>query len=144
VRKLIDKLAAILLEPVNEVVTVFLGIYTVLWGLWVLNPLVDTFTTAKLYSALMAFLPNEILWGSIAVFFGLMTMVALAKRMPKNLFYGSAASALHWGVISIFYFIGDTANTGGITALFLAVLSTYIYLNHKVNYTKDQDDAGIS
>lgn len=136
-RQLIDKIAEALLKPVNEIVTYMLGVYTVVWGIWVLVPFFDVFTRAPLYSALLSFIPFEWVWGLIAVFFGILTILGTMKHMPRTMFYGAGASGVHWFVISIFYFIGDWGNTGGITALFLAILSLYIYLNCKIRYDRE-------
>ena len=129
-----NKLAEALLYPVSQVVTALVGIYTIVWGLWVINPLWDTFTHALLYSALLAFIPYEWVWGLLAILSGVLTLFGLAKHRERTIFYGAGVAGLHWFIISIFYFMGDFVNTGGITALFLAVLSSYIYLNCKINY----------
>ena len=41
----------------------YLGIYTILWGLWVANPFWDVFSTAPLYSQLSSIAP-EVFWGT--------------------------------------------------------------------------------
>lgn len=135
--RLLDKFAAALLKPVNEVVTAMLGVYTILWGLWVANPWIDTFTHTALYAQLLEVIPAEWVWGGIAIAFGVLTLTGLVKHRPKTLFYGAGASGIHWFIISIFYFMGDITNTGGITALFIGILSTYIYLNCKLNWEAD-------
>lgn len=138
---MLEKLADVLLKPVSEAVTAQLGVYTILWGLWVLNPLVDTFTTAPVYSQLLTFIGLEWVWALSAIFFGVITLMGLAQHAPRPVFLGAGACALYWFVISIFFFMGDLASTGGISTLFLAVLSTYIYLNCKLNYKYDLLDA---
>ena len=138
-RKILDRFAEILLEPVSKVVTIMLGTYTIIWGLWVTNPWIDTFTSAPLYGALVSFMPIEWLWGLVAVLFGAMTLLGVSRHARRTEFYGAAANGFYWFIISIFYFIGDSANTGGITALFLAILSTYIYLNCKIQYARDNN-----
>lgn len=132
--KLLDRLAVALLKPVNEVVTAMLGVYTITWGLWVANPWIDTFTHTALYSQLLDVIPAEWVWGIFACVFGLLTLVGLLRHLPKTLFSGAGASGIHWFVITIFYFMGDISNTGGITALFICILSGYIYLNCKINW----------
>lgn len=141
-RKMFDKIADVLLKPVSEAVTAQLGIYTILWGLWVLNPFIDTFSAADVYSQLLAFIPFEWAWALIAIFFGIITLMGLAKHKPRPVFLGAAASAVYWFIIAIFYMMGDLASTNGLSALFLAVLSTYIYLNCKLNYKYDLEDPG--
>lgn len=129
-----NKLAAALLYPVSQVVTALLGIYTIVWGLWVANPFWDTFTHAELYSALLQFCPFEWVWGTFAIIAGVLTLFGLMRHLERTIFYGAGVAGFHWFIIAIFYFMGDVVNTGGITAMFLAVLSSYIYLNCKINY----------
>lgn len=45
----------------------------------------------------------------------------------------------HWFMISIFYFIADSASTGGITALFISIYGVFLYLNIKVNFKENKD-----
>lgn len=136
-KRLFDAIAEALLIPVSRVVTALLGLYTMAWGLWVVAPFWDTFTHAAVYSALIDFIPHEFVWGLIAIAAGLLTMLGLIKHFDQATFNGAGISGLHWTVISIFYFMGDVANTAGITAVFVAVLSFYIYLNCKTNYKID-------
>lgn len=135
-----DKVALALLKPVNEVVTYLLGAYTVLWGLWLAAPWWDVFSSAMLYSGLVQLLP-ETVWGLIAIGAGFLTLAGLIKHLPRTFIFGAGAAGLHWFVIGLFYFLGDPTNTGGITAVFLSILATYIYLNVKINRSfGDNDD----
>ena len=138
--KILDTLAEALLRPVNRVVTIFLGVYTVAWGLWVVMPGVDTFNHAQVYSALMSFIPHEFVWGIIAIVAGVLTLTGLVKHFDRTTWSGVGRSGIHWTIIAIFYFMGDVANTAGITATFVAFLSFYIYLNCKINHDLGNTD----
>lgn len=138
-RYILDRVAEALLKPVNAVVTDMVGLYTVIWGLWMLSPWWDVLTHAALYSQMIDLIPYEWAWGLIAISAGLVTVVGSILGYQKTIVRGSAASGLHWFLIAVLYFMGDAANTGGITAIFLAILCAYIYLNCKVRYFLDQN-----
>lgn len=128
-----DKLVAALLKPINTTAIIVLGLYTVLWGLWLAAPWWDVFSRAPLYSHLAHTLP-ETIWGLIAISCGLVTVYGALHPSYKALSIGSTVAFFHWFIISIFYFWGDWQNTGGITALTFSTYALFIHLNVKVNY----------
>jgi len=138
------KLTKALLLPINPAAVVLLGIYTVLWGLWVANPFWTVFTQAPIYDALARvppdLIPSEYFWGTIAVVCGCIITYGAIKRHYRPLTIGAATAGWHWFMISVLYFMGDWQNTGGITAAILAVYGAFIYVNIKVNF-KDHKDA---
>lgn len=121
-----------LLRPINPSVIIILGLYTVIWGLWLANPFWTVFTQAALYSAMAHMLP-EMAWGLIAIASGLLIIRGATKPSFKNLQLGAFTGFLHWLVIGILYLIGDWQNTGGITAIAFALYSALIWLNIKIN-----------
>lgn len=138
-RKIFDIIAEALLKPVNTVVTVLLGFFTISWGLWVVNPFIDSFDS-QAFSALISFMPCEACWGLIAIFAGVMTLLGVWYKQEKTVFLGAESSAVYWFILSIFFFIGDWTSTAWLTASFLFVLATYIYLNCKVRYDLDHSE----
>lgn len=136
-------MARALLLPINPAVVVLLGIYTVVWGFWVANPWWTVFTQAPLYSALsqvtFSVLPPEVFWGCIAMFCGAVTVYGAVKRSYRSLIVGSSVVGWHWFMIAIFYFIGDAASTGGITALLLATYGAYLWVNLRINFRVRHD-----
>lgn len=136
------KLAQALLQPINPASVIILGVYTVVWGLWVANPFWSVFGQAKLFSTLALVAP-EPFWGTIAIICGIVTVIGALKRSYRPLVRGAHACGWHWFMISIFYFIGDPLNTGGITALTFAIVAAYIYLNLRVNFKDDQHNQEI-
>lgn len=132
-----EKLAHALLLPINPSAVIILGVYTVLWGLWVANPFTNVFGHAALYSVLAMVAPS-LFWGCLAITCGTITIVGAVTRRYRPLITGSSVAGWHWFMIAVFYFLGDAVNTGGITALTFAVYSAYIYLNIRVNYHKDK------
>lgn len=144
-----EKLARALLLPINPAVVVLLGIYTVVWGFWVANPFWTVFTQAPLYNALDSIwfvaasgISPEVFWGTIAMLCGAVTTYGAIRRSYRSLITGATVIGWHWFMISIMYFIGDAANTGGITALLMAVYGAFLFLNIRVNFkeTHNMDD----
>lgn len=128
-----ERFAEALLRPVNKAAIVLLGVYTVLWGLWVANPFWDAFQSAQLFNHLGMIAP-EAFWGVLAIFCGLVTIRGAWKRSYRALVMGAGVVGWHWLMIATFYFMGDWTNTGGITSLTFAVYAAYIYLNIRVNH----------
>lgn len=127
-------MAVSLLRPINPSIIIILGVYTVVWGLWIINPWWHVLASAPLYSQ-MARLAPEVVWGGIAILSGAITIRGALKPSFKNLQLGSFIGFFHWFAISILYFLGDWTNTGGITALAFALYSAIIWVNIKVNRT---------
>lgn len=46
-------------------------------------------------------------------------------------------------MISIFYFMGDPLNTGGITALIFSIYAAFVYLNIKVNFKDNKKSESL-
>lgn len=127
-----DSVAVALLRPINPALIIVLGVYTIVWGLWILNPWTTVFTQAPLYSA-MAGIASETFWGTTAIIFGAITSYGAMKPEYRNLRIGSFAAALHWFIIALLYFVGDWHATGGISALTFFIYSGLIWVNIRVN-----------
>lgn len=127
-----ERIAVSLLRPINPALILILGVYTVVWGLWLISPFWTVFTQAPLYCT-MAGLAPEWVWGSIAVFFGLITTRGALKPSYQNLHWGAWAAFVQWFSISIMYLMADFHNTGGITALCFAFYAAMVWVNTKVN-----------
>lgn len=128
-------LAQALLKPVNTAAIILLGMYTVLWGLWIANPWWSVFNSAPLFHQMRDVAP-EWAWGLFAIFCGLVTAYGAWRPSYRALTIGSGTAFGHWLAISIFYFVGDWHNTGGITSLTFSIYAAFIYLNIRVNYRK--------
>lgn len=127
-RRIFIRLAPIFYRPVAPAVIQALALYTLIWGVWVINPFWEVFSQAGLYSGLSGVAP-EAAWGGFAIVCGIAGMFSLRRHWPKVTSAASMAISLHWAIVSLFYFMGDWQNTGGITALFLSILSAAVYLN---------------
>lgn len=121
-----------LMRPLNPSIIVVLGLYTALWGFWIINPWWTVFTQAALYSA-MADIAGECVWGGIALVAGLITTRGALKPSYHNLHLGAFVAFLHWFAIAVLYFMGDWTNTGGITSLTFAIYAALVWFNVKSN-----------
>jgi hypothetical protein len=136
--KVIRNVATEFMKPINISLIGILGLYTTLWGMWLLSPLWDVFTRAPLYSFMSSVAP-EWAWGLFAFLSGISLCWGVYRRSSRSLIVGAFIGYFHWGVNSLAYFIGDWQNTGGITSLMLAVYSLLVFLNLKKNCKWDRD-----
>lgn len=137
-----EKLAHALLLPINPALIIILGNFTIVWGLWVLNPWSNLFDHAQLY-VVMSHIAPEWAWGAFAILCGSITVYGAVKRKYGPLVRGAMASGAHWFLISLCYFLGDFASTGGITALTFAIYAALVGLNIKVNFKDDKKSPEI-
>ena len=123
-----------LLKPVNTALTMILGLYTLLWGLWIAAPW-SVFNTAHLFHQMAELMP-EWAWGGIAISVGILMIYGVLRHSYRSLTLGALVGYFHWLVISIMYFWGDWKNTGGITAMMISVYCGLIWLNITRNRVK--------
>lgn len=135
-------IAKALLLPINPAAIIILGVYTIVWGLWLINPFWTVFTQAALYSDLARLAP-EAFWGALAIACGSATTYGAVTRTYRPLIFGAVVAGWHWFMISVLYFMGDWHNTGGITALAFAIYAAFVYLNIRTNYKDKRSDIGI-
>lgn len=130
-----EKVAQRLLEPINPSLIVILGFYTVLWGLWIFCPFWTVFDHAILYSAMAGIggVCSEYMWGTLAMIAGGFILRGAYVPSRTNLMLGAFSGALYWFVVTIMYFIGDWASTGGITSLTFGIYSALVWVNIKLN-----------
>lgn len=130
------RLAEALLLPINPALIVLLGIFTMVWGAWLANPFWTVFTQAPLYNYMASFAP-EWAWGGIAVAVGVVICYGAVQRSYRALTTGAGVAFIHWFLIACMYFAGDPLNTGGITALTIALYAAVVYLNIRINFKPD-------
>ena len=92
------------------------------WGLWVLNPWSNAFTTAATFIP-MAKVGSEIAWGAAYSLVGVAGLLAawrgslLVRRVSLILIMFA------WMIIAVFYAIGNPYGTGFIPYLYLALIT---------------------
>jgi len=126
-----DGVARAMLQPINTAAIIILGVFTIVWGIWVGNPLWSLFDHAALYHV-MDFLP-EYFWGGIAFACGVGMTFGVLHNSYNSLRISSIIGFYHWTMITLLFFAGDWQSTGGITAATIAVYCGFIYLNLRVN-----------
>lgn len=135
----LDRVARGVLRPINPYATVLLGIYTLLWGLWLISPFWNTFGRADLFRHASEFAP-EWAWGSWSFVAGATVVAAIFRGRFSWLSFALAFISWHWWTIGSLLLWGDWQNTGGLTYLFIAIYSTYAYLNIEINYVKFNEE----
>lgn len=137
-----NKLEAIargMLRPINPYATLILGFMTTFWGLWVISPFWDVFSSAPVFQHAQRLAP-EWAWGTWSMSCGLLIIAAVIKGYYKPLAWALGFVVWHWATIAGMVWWGDWHNTGGITYTFIALYSLYAYLNIKINYVKFDEE----
>lgn len=120
-----------ILQPINTAAVMILGVFTVLWGLWVAAPWWDVFTRAAAFQYFL--IMPEWIWGFIAISAGSAMIHGVMRSSYKSLTTGAMVGFVHWFVICVFFFAGDWQNVGGVTYMMIAVYCAFIWLNMRVN-----------
>lgn len=128
----LERIARGLLEPINIYAAGILGALTLTWGIWIVNPFLDTFPSAQIYSR-SAELAPEWAWGTWATACGLIILIALFKGAHKRMVFTLGFAVWHWFVVAMMCWLGDWHNTAGITYSYIALWTAYAWLNMKVN-----------
>lgn len=124
------------MKPINTSLIMLLGLYTTLWGFWLINPFWHVFTRAPLYSFMAKVAPEEV-WGAFAIATGVALCYGVYRHSARSLIVGAFIGYFFWGINSLAYFMGDWRNTGGITSFTLAVYCFVIFLNLRKHYKWD-------
>lgn len=132
---ILDRVAVGLTRPINPYAQIIPGIFTAIWGIWLLIPDFSVFKSAPLFVKMAEFAP-EWAWGAWAFLCGIFMIAGVLKGLYKFLAKTLAFSIWHWGTVSIMMWWGDWQNTGGITYTFVTILCAYSFLNIRINYVK--------
>lgn len=134
----IDRFVTNLLKPINVDASIIMGVFTSMWGAWLLLP-VQSFDSADLYSKMERFAP-EWAWGSWALICGLLITWTLMKKSYKALSQAMLFGLWHWATVSGMMWWGDWKNTGGLTYTFIAIYVWFIYINVHINHVVLPDE----
>jgi hypothetical protein len=107
-------------------VEVYLGLYTVLWGLWFANPLIDSFgVTGSSYALLRHFPGGETAFGLVvAVLGGAKLLIALRGTRRQRCLMACVMGAF-WGLIAMAIAIPTVLAAAGIPHFALAGLANW-------------------
>lgn len=130
----IDKFAVrlrmTLTQPINTSAVIIMALYTLLWGLFIMLPVVS-FDSLR-FAVLVSIMP-EFFWGALAFSVGYVMLLGVLKHSFKSLSRGAFVGFIHWLIIAVCYLLGDWTSTGWITGVTVATYCGFIYLNLKQN-----------
>lgn len=129
----LERLARGLLKPMNPYASSILGMLTLMWGIWIVNPFWSVFASANVWHRAMQFAP-EWAWGTWATVAGGAILFALFKGSTKWVARTLGFGIWHWWTVSGMLWWGDWQNTAGLTYMFIAIYTTFSYLNIKTNF----------
>lgn len=131
--RFVPRLIDALLKPINPAATILLGIYTILWGVWIGNPWWSVFDHSRVFSQMDHQAP-EWFYGAIAIVVGVLICRGAIAPSYRSLTLGAVAGFVFWTIISGFYFAGDWQSTASLVAAYLALSSGFVYVNVSANY----------
>lgn len=119
----------------NPYMSALLGLLTLSWGLFVLNPLDDAFNSAGIYTKAMQFAPEEI-WGAVASVIGACVLLSIYFTRSYPLARSLGFATWFWFTMAGMFWWGDWHNTAGVTYTFIGLYAATAFLNIRVNYVK--------
>lgn len=114
-------------------ISILLGCYTFLWGVWILIPSWDVFETSPVFASMREFMPER-WWGINAMLAGAILTLGQSR---KAVIWGSVAGVYHWGVVGTLYVVAEWKSTAWITAYTTALLIFGIYWLEKKEIEDD-------
>lgn len=136
--KRVERFVAGLLRPINPYATAILGLLTLSWGLWIVNPFWSVFGSARVFSRAVEFAP-EWAWGTWSTLCGAIIIFAVLRGKFKTLSFALGFAIWHWSTVAGMLWWGDWQNTAGITYTYIAIWTVYAWLNIKINYVRKSD-----
>lgn len=88
-----------------------LAVSALAWGLWVLNPLQDTFTSTPSFQALAQFGP-EWAWGMTVALLGAWQLLAALYGSPAVRQVAAWGMLLMWLFLAMLFAVGNVRGTG--------------------------------
>ncbi len=129
----LEHIAQGLLKPMNPYASLLLGLLTLSWGVWIINPFWSVFGTAQVYTRAAQFAP-EWAWGTWATICGISILYGIYKGSARWLASSLGFAMWHWFTVAGMLWWGDWQNTSGITYTFIGCYTIFAYLNLKVNF----------
>lgn len=128
-----SKLTRRILRPINNSVSMILGLYNTLIGIWMLLPFNST---------LIGQVFPELLLGLISVAAGSSIVIGVFLNKYFPLLYGALAGFYFWFVVMVMLIVEHWQTSQWITASVIAGYCCFVYLNLKVNkkYTANLHD----
>lgn len=106
--------------------TTILGLTLLTWGLWVMNPYVDTFESP--FYSVMKEAAVEPVWATLFIIAGASLLVGVIFQNVSSVARGSFMGFFLWLALSIMYFLGDYTVSVWITNFWIAMMHAWLYL----------------
>lgn len=136
--KRIDSLAENLIKPINPSIIVLLGIYTILWGVWIM--FFPVFDVLPSFAPIASFTSKEAM-GVVAWSVGVFICRGAFSPSYSNIRIGSALAAAHWLFFGIMLMIGQFQDPIGLSSIFFGIYAALVWMNLGVNkhlYSKNK------
>jgi hypothetical protein len=128
---LIDAFKEAMFRPINKSASAILGVFSILWGFWLANPLWSVFYHQEVYEV-MQILPEEV-WGGLAMIVGLGMLFGQKNGRFKMLKWSVLSGFYFWLFVAIASLAGHWSDPAGVTMLMVAAYSGYVALNLSIN-----------
>jgi hypothetical protein len=106
---------------------VFLGLYTVIWGLWFANPLTDSFrlTTTATYTLLAHFPGGELWFGATVALLGAIKLTAAVRGSRRQRSIIAGIVGVCWAAVAVAVAIPTAWAAAGIPHFGLVALANW-------------------
>lgn len=111
----------------------FVGLFTLLWGLWLLNPLLDTFTSSPSFRAMLELGP-EWVWGLVTATIGGLQLAALIADRPQARKHLAMLLVLLWMFVSGTFAYANVATTAAIAYPMIAFCAAWVRVRLALRY----------
>lgn len=107
--------------------------YALMWGMWLANPLLDTFGGSPTYHS-MSFFASEIVWGGWLFGLGAIILYFIARRKLHLIAFPLATLSATWIFIAIMLARANLSSTGLVSYGTLALYSCLALMRYYVNH----------
>lgn len=110
-----------------EMVEIMSGVAAVSWGLWLFNPVVDSFTSTPTFNT-MAMLAPEMVWGTAMMIVGFFQIESVISHNLARRKVTSMALSVMWIFITALFAIANIASTAVVIYATFAGFTIWSYL----------------
>lgn len=110
-----------------ELVEIMSGIAAVSWGVWLINPALDTFITSYTFYTMAAVAP-EWLWGTCMIVIGVAQVESVISHKLVRRKVSSLMLSIMWMFISAVFLYANVASTAGVIYSVFAFFTAWSYL----------------
>lgn len=112
----------------GKMVELFVSLEILLWGLWVLSPFWDTFSSSAVFSGLKQ-VALEVVWGMVAAILGAIELILIHRGFQRVRQVITVINIFFFSLLAILYAIGNIQSTAALTYTIFAGMSLYSYIS---------------